>query len=157
MFDPRIGLSSLAILALAACAPGERDKDEGSSTPPMGYELAVAQEPAAVAVAAPALVDLTPEQLRAKLITGNIRLIDVRTAEEVGQGIIPGAEHIALDQFDPASLDLSDGREVVLYCRSGRRSGRAGERLAAHLGKPAQHLAGGILAWEDAGEPIKSE
>jgi len=85
---------------------------------------------------------------------GNVRLIDVRTDAEVAEGAIPGAEHIALDQFDPAKLDLSDGREVVLYCRTGRRSAIAGERLAAATGKPVEHLAGGIIAWEEAQQPI---
>lgn len=94
--------------------------------------------------------NLTAEQLKAKMERGNVRLIDVRTAKEVAEGIIPGAEHIALDDFEPAALDLSDGRDVVLYCRSGRRSGIAAERLAEHTGEPATHLAGGINAWREA-------
>ena len=100
------------------------------------------------------VVALSAAELSALLEEGNIRLIDVRRDDEVAEGMIPGAEHIMLDNFDPAALDLSDGREVVLYCRSGRRSGIAAERLAAHTGKPARHLEGGILAWEEAGEPI---
>jgi len=81
------------------------------------------------------------------MAAGNVRLIDVRTDVEVAEGAIPGAEHIALDRFDPAKLDLSDGREVVLYCRTGRRSAIAG-------GKPVEHLAGGIIAWDEAQQPI---
>ncbi len=88
------------------------------------------------------------------MAAGNVRLIDVRTDVEVAEGAIPGAEHIALDRFDPAKLDLSDGREVVLYCRTGRRSAIAGERLAAATGKPVEHLAGGIIAWDEAQQPI---
>ena len=143
-------LSSLAALALAACAPSSDDKGGGS--PPLGYELAVAKQAAAASTQSevPGLIEITPEQLRTKLDAGNIRLIDVRTDEEVAEGMIPGAEHIALDDFDPASLDLSDGREVVLYCRSDRRSGIAGEKLAAFTGKPVEHLDGGIIAWEAA-------
>lgn len=153
MCKPALILSSLPLLALAACAPGGEDKDEGGSAP-IGYELAMARD-VAPQVAASNIIDLTPQQLRAKLDAGNIRLIDVRTDEEVAEGMIPGAEHIALDDFDPAALDLSDGREVVLYCRSGRRSGIAGEKLAAHTGKPVEHLAGGIQAWQAAGEPTQ--
>ena len=85
---------------------------------------------------------------------GNIRLIDVRTDEEVAEGAIPGAEHIALDEFDPAKLDLSDGREVITYCRSGRRSGIAAERLSKFTKKPTRHLEGGITAWEKAKLPL---
>ncbi len=81
---------------------------------------------------------------------GAIRLIDVRTEEEIAQGMIPGAEHIALDQFDPAALDPGDTREVVFYCRSGRRSAVAAERLARYRGKPVKHLAGGYIAWSES-------
>ena len=156
MIDPRLVLSSLTVLALAACAPS-KDKDEGrDSAPPFGYELAMAKEAIPATAEEASVVDLSVEELRAKLDAGDIRLIDVRTSEEVAQGIIPGAEHMALDDFDPASLDLGDGREVVLYCRSGRRSGIAGEKLAAHTGKPASHLGGGILAWQEAGETVET-
>ena len=150
-------LSSLSVLALSACAPSDESKDKSDGSTGLGYELAKAKDGEGEDAQASALVDLTVEELRAKLDAGNIRLIDVRRADEVAQGMIPGAEHIALDQFDPAQIDFSDGRELVLYCRSGRRSGIAGERLASHTGEAVQHLAGGILAWKEAGEPITSE
>lgn len=152
-------LAAAALLALAACG-GERDGKDEPHAAPLGFELAFAATgddraaDAATAPVAPPLVDLTPEELAAKLEAGNVRLIDVRTAAEVAEGTIPGAEHIPLDQFDPDSLDFSDGREVVLYCRSGRRSALAAEKLAEATGKPAEHLAGGILAWEAAAQPV---
>lgn len=151
-----------ALLVLSACGnePGGASERRDGPSAPLGFELAMAgvsgaggTEDAAVVVPAP-LIDLTPEQLVARLVAGNVRLIDVRTDAEVAEGIIPGAEHIPLDRFDPAKLDLSDGRAVVLYCRSGRRSGMAGEKLAAFTGEAVEHLAGGILAWEQAGQPV---
>lgn len=154
-------------LLLAACgdtqdAGGKRDVPSA----PVGFELAMAGAAAgaaaagddAVAVAAPvapALVELTPEQLAEKIKAGNIRLIDVRTPEEAAQGTIAGAENIPLDQFNPAKLGPADGRKVVLFCRSGRRSAIAGEKLAAATGEPVDVLAGGMLAWEAAGQPVE--
>jgi rhodanese-related sulfurtransferase len=151
-------------LGLAACGgdAGEGEGKRDGSAKPWGFELASAEtvaegEPFDAPATLPApLIALTPEQLAAKLTDGNVRLIDVRTDAEVAEGTIPGAEHIPLDRFDPAKLDLSDGRDVVLYCRSGRRSAIAGERLAAATGAPAQHLEGGITAWEEVGQPVTS-
>lgn len=142
-------------LALGACG----DKREGAeggdgSGLPLGFELALASENDA---AADSVIDLSPAELVTRLRAGNVRLIDVRTDEEVAEGAIPGAEHIPLDRFDPALLGPDDGREVVLYCRSGRRSEIAGERFSTFTGKPVAHLAGGILAWEEAGETITTD
>ncbi|MFZ9394453.1 MAG: rhodanese-like domain-containing protein [Erythrobacter sp.] len=133
--------AALAVMALelAACSPAIATEDAANE---------VAAAPAAEVVA------VTPAELSALLDQGNIRLIDVRTYEEVAQGMIAGAEHIPLDRFDPATLDRSDGREVVLYCWSGRRSGIAAEKLAAETGEPVRHLEGGILAWEAADLPV---
>lgn len=151
-------LAPALLLALSGCGgdPGESKKKRDAPSIPLGFELAFAgtggEAQAAPAPKAP--VPLSPEELAAKIKAGNVRLIDVRTDEEVAEGMIPGAEHIPLDRFDPAKLDLSDGREVVLYCRSGRRSAIAGEKMAAVTGVPAEHLEGGMLAWEAAGQPV---
>ena len=147
------------LLALAACGNGASERREAPSAP-FGFELAMAgtaagaDDGAAAPVAPAPLVTLTPEELAARLAAGNVRLIDVRTDAEVAEGIIPGAEHIPLDRFDPAALGPDDGREVVLYCRSDRRSGIAAAKLAEATGEPATHLEGGILAWEAAGQAV---
>lgn len=137
----RFGVSAViavASVALAACGTAAEE----------------APGPEATEMAQASVETLDAAQLSALLEDGSIRLIDVRTDEEVAEGMIPGAEHIVLDDFDPAALDTSDGREVVLYCRSGRRSGIAAEKLAAHTGETARHLEGGILAWQAAELPI---
>lgn len=147
------------MLALAACGgdQGESGSKRDAPSAPLGFELAMAGT-AGDEAAPPAptpLVALTPDELAARIKAGNVRVIDVRTDAEVAEGTIPGAEHIALDRFKAEDLDLSDGREVVLYCRSGRRSAIAGEKLAAVTGEPVEHLEGGILAWEAAGQPVE--
>lgn len=159
---PALPLTPLA-LALSACGdnPSESSSKRDAPSAPLGFELAFAGTTAGEVAegstepAAPVpLVALSPDELAQRIAAGNVRLIDVRTDAEVAEGMIPGAEHIALDRFDPAKLDLSDGREVVLYCRSGRRSAIAGEKLAAVTGAPVEHLEGGMLAWEAAGQPV---
>jgi rhodanese-related sulfurtransferase len=158
-------LSPALLLAGCGDAQGQSGKGDGASAP-LGFELAMAGTGTApadaaagggadIAPAAPPMIDLTPAQLAARIKAGKVRVIDVRTDAEVAEGTIPGAEHIPLDQFDPAKLGADDGREVVLYCRSGRRSAMAGAMLAELTGAPVQHLGGGMIAWEAAGQPVE--
>lgn len=157
MIAPTLPLAPL-LLALAACGGGS-EQSSGNSAP-LGFELAMAGTGADASalpandVATSAVVPVSPQDLWARIEAGTVRVIDVRTDDEVNGGIIPEAEHIALDQFDPAKLDLSDGRKVVLYCRSGHRSAIAAEQLAAAIGAPVEHLDGGMLAWEETGLPV---
>ena len=158
MTRARLALLLSPALLLAACGDArEQGGGRSGSSAPMGFELAAAAtgDDAAAATAAAPMIELTPEQLAERIKTGKVRVIDVRTAEEVAEGTIPGAEHVPLDSFDPAKLGADDGREIVLYCRSGRRSAIAGAMLAELTGQPAEHLAGGITAWEAAGQPVE--
>ena len=58
-------------------------------------------------------------------------LVDVRTAEEFDSGHIEGAKHIPYEEIGVRIGELTDdkSREIVLYCRSGRRSGVAQKTL----------------------------
>lgn len=146
----RITLTAAAALGLAACAPSG-DEDSDTQGLPLGFELAAAKQN--LPSEQSHVIDLSVAQLRQIQASGNIWLIDVRTDEEVAEGMIAGADHIPLDEFKPdqALLEKANGREIVLYCRSGRRSGIAGAKLAAVQGKPVRHLAGGYIAWREAG------
>ena len=114
--------------------------------------LAGACAPAADAAddaAAPAaqVSTLDSSELAALVAAGKVRLIDVRTPEEFAEGSIPGAVNLPLDSFDPAAILDEPGKEAVLFCRSGRRSGLAADQLATERGQTVRHLDGGILAW----------
>lgn len=58
-------------------------------------------------------------------------LIDVRTPEEFASGTLPGATPIPHEQIAQriAALAPDKNAPIVLYCRSGRRSGIAQDRL----------------------------
>lgn len=132
---------------LSACAPMGDDTATGQLP---GYELALAKSEKSAAQ--PAVIEISVEQLAEALEKGDVRVIDVRRDDEVADGMIPGAEHIAMDSFDPAAVTAGDDRKIILYCRSGRRSGIVAKRLAEYTGKPVPHLAGGFIAWVDAGK-----
>lgn len=102
-------------------------------------------------VSGAAVSEIAVLDMAQRISESDVTLVDVRTAEEYAEGHIAGAINMPVDSFDPAALD---GRDVLLYCRSDRRSGIAATRLAAHRGETAEHLDGGILAWQDAGLPV---
>ena len=58
-------------------------------------------------------------------------LVDVRTPAEYARGHIEGAMNIPYDQIEARTGELGDdkNREIVLYCRSGRRSALAKQTL----------------------------
>lgn len=70
------------------------------------------------------------QQAWADLAAG-AKLFDVRTPEEFAGGHLPGAVNLPYDQIAARAAELpSDKSErVILYCRSGRRSGIALETL----------------------------
>jgi len=105
---------------------------------------------------APAVRDLTPEEVARGLTEGRMLLVDVREPNETAVERYPGAVEVPLSSFDPAAIPDPEGREVVFACRSGRRSVTASQ--AAQVGGYPYdaHLAGGILAWKAAGLPTES-
>lgn len=60
-------------------------------------------------------------------------LIDVRTVEEFEAGALPNAERIGHEQIASQISGLAPNKDtpIVLYCKSGRRSGIAEESLRA--------------------------
>lgn len=58
-------------------------------------------------------------------------LIDVRTSQEFAAGALPGAHHIPHFRIAEGIAAVAPGKDtpIVLYCRSGRRSSLAQDRL----------------------------
>lgn len=89
----------------------------------------------------------------------DIVLLDVRTAEEFAEGHIEGAINIDQGQsgfMEIAKAALPKDKTIAIYCRSGRRSANAAERLAAE-GYKCVNLKGGILAWKKAGMDVSTD
>ncbi|QDE33180.1 MULTISPECIES: rhodanese-like domain-containing protein [Shewanella] len=99
----------------------------------------------AVSFISPAqVVEQDPNVAWQKIDKGDM-VIDVRTAEEFAAGHINGAINIPFDQIVPqlAKLNLAKDTDVVLYCRSGRRSGMAQNALVKQ-GYSKTYNAGGL-------------
>lgn len=85
-----------------------------------------------------------------------INVIDVRTPDEYAEGHLPGAVNIdALEETFVRNVEATypSGSSLAIYCRSGRRSAEAAEKLEKANYRVAD-LDGGIMAWEKAGLPV---
>ena len=91
--------------------------------------------------------EISPKDVEHMLSDGaDMNIIDVREAEEVAEGKIPGAVNIPLGLIEFRKQDLDRSKEYVLVCRSGGR-GRATEYLEGQ-GYQVVNMTGGMLAWE---------
>ncbi|MBI5461440.1 MAG: rhodanese-like domain-containing protein [Gammaproteobacteria bacterium] len=83
----------------------------------------------------------------------SIHLVDVRTPQEMSQGIIPGADTVPLHLVPLKAEDWKqETRPMVIYCRTGARSAQACAFLAARDGtRQYINLRGGILDWVQQG------
>jgi rhodanese-related sulfurtransferase len=91
-----------------------------------------------------------------QLIDAGAQVIDVRTDVEYGVGHIGGSRHIPLADVQGQAGSLDREKPVVLYCRSGNRSGPAADAFAAS-GWDAHSVEGGLIAWAEAGLPLEPE
>ncbi len=82
-------------------------------------------------------------------------MLDVRENSEYTDGHIPKSKHIPLGQLGKrvSELDKYKDKPIVAVCRSGNRSGHACSMLRKAGFENVHNLAGGIMAWEQAGFP----
>ncbi len=92
----------------------------------------------------------------AALQSGGALLLDVREADEYAQGHAPGSTLIPLGQLAQRLKEIAPfkNKQVVLICRSGRRSQQATQMLEAAGFSAAANIEGGMLAWQQAGLPV---
>ena len=71
-------------------------------------------------------------------------IIDVRTAEEFAAGHFPGAINIPHEDIIEGIQEYNVGKDqtVLLYCRSGNRSGQAEARLQSAGFSGAKNIGG---------------
>jgi sulfur-carrier protein adenylyltransferase/sulfurtransferase len=85
-----------------------------------------------------------------------LTLLDVREAWELNVASVPGVLHIPMGEVAERVGEIDRNRDVVVLCRSGRRSLEVAKYLQQN-GFRAVNLAGGILAWSrdlDATIPV---
>ena len=95
---------------------------------------------------------ITVEELKARLDKGETpHLLDVREDHERAEFNI-GGTHIPLGKIQTMQFDdIEDWKndEVIVYCRSGNRSGMASLFMEQAGFKNPVNLVGGMLAWQE--------
>jgi adenylyltransferase/sulfurtransferase len=76
----------------------------------------------------------------------SLTLLDVREDWELAVASVPGIQHIPMGQVAQRIDEIDRNKEVVVLCRSGRRSLEVAKFLQ-QSGFRTVNLAGGILAW----------
>ena len=87
------------------------------------------------------------------LLTRGAQLVDVRTPGEYVAGALPGASNLPVEAIYQWANDLDREKPVLLYCRSGARSGAARNFLRG-LGFREAYNLGAYAAWRDCAETV---
>ncbi len=95
---------------------------------------------------------ITVEELKSRIDNGEkLHFIDVREPEEFNEANL-GATLIPLGQIAAMQLgeleDLKD-EEIIIHCRSGKRSAQACMILEQAGFKNTVNVVGGIMAWHE--------
>lgn len=82
-------------------------------------------------------------------------VIDLRTNEEVKEGIIKGAIQYNFNDegFEQSVTLLDKSKNYYIYCKSGGRSAKAAGKMVV-MGFTVYDLKGGITAWEGKNKPL---
>jgi len=94
---------------------------------------------------------ITAQELKAKIAAGeSVKLLDVREPDERADFHIGGV-HIPLGKVQIMQIDeIEDWKddEIIVYCRSGKRSMIAAMVLEQMGFSNLYNLEGGVLAWQ---------
>src|SRR5687768_9260103 len=94
------------------------------------------------------VLEISPRELAQRLAADDaLELIDVREPHEWDIARIPRARLIPLGTLGDAIATINRDRDVVVHCKSGKRSERAVRQLQAAGYRRVWNLAGGIERW----------
>jgi len=86
-------------------------------------------------------------------------VLDVREDGEFNEGHILNAIHIPLGLLEARLDEIEAYKEkpLIVYCRSGQRSAKAGAILRRQGFQSLYKLSGGMMAWTSANMPISKQ
>lgn len=101
------------------------------------------------------IISISPLELQTKLKQESVTLVDVRELSEYNEGHIAGALLKPTSQLNTEELlNLARYDNLVIYCRSGKRSYNIAQKLIAMGKSTVCELEGGILGWQSHHLPV---
>lgn len=101
---------------------------------------------------------MNAKELKAKLDAGEkIVLVDCREQEEWDEAHIPNAIFMPLSTFQDNFNKLDPNAQIVMQCRSGKRSLTACQILQENDYEDLTNLEGGILDWKEQGFEVTKD
>ena len=93
---------------------------------------------------------VTAEEMQSILELEDVQLVDVRTPEEHDEIHIANSQNIDFKSptFEEDILKLDKKKPVILYCKSGNRSGKCAKKLIDAGFEKIYDLEGGISKWQ---------
>ncbi len=96
---------------------------------------------------------LEPQEFKEFLSVNDVLLVDVRTPKEFNSGHIKNAININFlsAEFEKEIKKLDTTKTLVIYCRSGNRSGKSASIFVKVGFDQLYDLKGGVLKWQKNG------
>lgn len=140
------------VISFTSCIDAQEIKDRASKNAASSVKYVAAVAPTGFG----AIHKSTNEEFQ-KAIDDKVGvLVDVRTPEEFAEGHIEGAVNVNFKKrtFMSYISHFDKNTPILIYCRSGNRSGK-GEKIMRGLGfKDVYDLKGGFKGWKNATLPV---
>jgi molybdopterin/thiamine biosynthesis adenylyltransferase/rhodanese-related sulfurtransferase len=100
--------------------------------------------------------ELSPIEAKSEIDAGGVALVDTREPHEYEEAHIDGGRLVppGLLRDEIASVVPDRSQRVILYCRSGNRSGKAALEMSELGYENVANVDGGILEWQEQGLPV---
>ena len=140
--------AALLALLLAGCAAPKTDPGPAETEAETETEAKTETEADTEAEATADYHRITAEEAYEMMVSQEVVIVDVRTPEEYDGGHIPNAILVPNESIGDDMPEALPDKEATLliYCRSGRRSKEASERLLK-LGYKSIYEFGGVIDW----------
>ena len=104
------------------------------------------------------VIMVSAEEMQELLELEDIQLVDVRTPEEYQTGFIEHSQNIDYRSptFEEDLVKLDKSKPVMVYCKSGGRSGKCSKKLKEAGFTKVYDLEGGIAKWKFSGNKIQT-